>query len=228
MLQVLVDGAREAYENMQLDKEMLQRHEEFPAVRLYSFSSFCATIGIFTPREGLINEQLCMHKGIQIATRPSGGGLLFHEEDLSFCFYIPLTEMNCPPLTIGRTINACILDSLAPFLPKVDIDEEPRFRQSPFCFSSLTPFDLVWNNRKIGGCAQRRSKYGTLHQGTLFLKKPNWDIIASVILNPNDLHQMRSTIQPLDELVLENPTLQTLQDSILRTMCEFFGRKAQV
>jgi lipoate---protein ligase len=222
MVKVFSDGPKDAYENMQLDREILLKQSPYPVLRLYSFSSFCATIGIFTLRDGLVDEQACARQGIQIATRPSGGGLLFHEEDLSFCLYIPLTEMDSSPLEVCTKINGTILNALARFLPEVEKKTEVLTVQSRFCFSSVTPFDLVWNHKKIGGCAQRRSKYGTLHQGSIFLKKPNWDIIASVISNPDDLHQMRRTITPINELLQQSLTEQALRESIIHNCAEIF------
>ena len=222
MLQVFSDSSKNANENMQLDREILQSNSPHPILRLYSFSSFCATIGIFTPREGLLDEEACKNQDIQIATRPSGGGLLFHEEDLSFCLYIPVKNSKGSPLELCKTINGIIIKALLPFLlfPK-KIVHFPQ-QQSRFCYSSVTPFDVVFENRKIGGCAQRRSKHGTLHQGSLFLKTPNWDTIASVISNRDDLHQMRATITPLSELLIQTSTEQILRDSIIQECRKVF------
>jgi lipoate---protein ligase len=222
MLEVISDGLSGAHENMQLDREIFQSRSPHPILRLYSFSSFCATIGIFTPKDGLVNEEVCRKAGIQIAVRPTGGGLLFHENDLSFCLYVPSHVLSLIPLDVCTTVNGLILGALAPFLKDPCQTSHAIHSASRFCYAVITSFDLVWKGVKIGGGAQRRSKYGTLHQGSIFLKKPNWDTIGSVISHPADLQQMRNIVSPLSDLLATSVSEKVLRDAITQKCNEYF------
>ena len=45
-----------------------------------------------------------------------------------------------------------------------------------------TKYDVVLQGRKIAGAAQRKTKEGFLHQGTIALKMPNEELLRELLL----------------------------------------------
>lgn len=45
-----------------------------------------------------------------------------------------------------------------------------------------TKYDVVLNGKKIAGAAQRKTKKGFLHQGTIALKRPSREYLSTVLL----------------------------------------------
>ena len=50
-----------------------------------------------------------------------------------------------------------------------------------FCMAKPTRYDVVYKGRKIAGAAQRRQKQGYLHQGTISLAAPHFELMRSLL-----------------------------------------------
>jgi lipoate-protein ligase A len=46
-----------------------------------------------------------------------------------------------------------------------------------------TKYDVMWEGKKVGGGAQRRTKYGFLHQGTISLGRPDEEFLSGILLD---------------------------------------------
>ena len=51
-----------------------------------------------------------------------------------------------------------------------------------FCMAKPTKYDLIWQGRKIAGAAQRKTRSGFLHQGTISLLMPPEDYLQRILL----------------------------------------------
>ena len=86
-MQLIDSGKQTAAENMRLDEQLLEELDPygFPILRFYEFSAPAATYGYFLKPE----EHLREGHGLDLARRPTGGGILFHLWDLTFSVLIP-------------------------------------------------------------------------------------------------------------------------------------------
>ena len=51
-----------------------------------------------------------------------------------------------------------------------------------FCMAKPTKYDVIIDGRKVGGAAQRRTKEGFLHQGTIALGTLSQDYLNNILL----------------------------------------------
>jgi|688.fasta_scaffold20110_5 lipoate-protein ligase A len=188
--EVLVPPPLGAEKNMALDEELLHSLQQFPRslLRFYKWTTICATYGYFCdPFKGL-NQQRIFEKNIQLARRPTGGGIIFHHCDLAFAVLVPSTHAaySINPLDNYAFINHVLIEAIREFGISGELkllQEEPEKNLSPyFCMTKPTKFDILLAGRKVGGGAQRRTKYGYLHQGSIALSLPAVDLLQEIFL----------------------------------------------
>jgi lipoate---protein ligase len=51
-----------------------------------------------------------------------------------------------------------------------------------FCMAKPTKYDVMWDGRKVAGAAQRKTKKGYLHQGTIALVMPPQEYLEQILL----------------------------------------------
>jgi lipoate-protein ligase A len=110
--------------------------------------------------------------GLAVVRRPSGGGLVRHGPDVTYTLAIPPGHwwLACDREESYRRAARAVTHGLA----AVGIDTETatsdvrsRARGDYACFSEVTAYDLVKDGCKVAGAAQRRSREGLLHQGSV-------------------------------------------------------------
>ncbi len=138
------------------------------AVRLYHWDRPASTVGYF-------------HRGpiphAESVRRFTGGGLVEHGSDLTFCLVLP--QGSPPALAAAGERYRWIHETIASALGQ---ETEARVALAPDetphatgpCFANPVPWDLLdtATGRKIGGGAQRRSRGAVIHQGSLRLPPP--------------------------------------------------------
>ena len=154
------DGAR----NMAVD-EMLTEQVEGPMLRVYQWSEPTVTFGYFEK----ISDVQQTRPGAKWMRRWTGGGVVDHGCDFTYSLIVPTSH----PLVQGRRAESygIIHQAVADFVRKTcDIALElasVSIGDGEGCFQKPVPGDLLWNGRKIAGAAQRRTRSGLLHQGSL-------------------------------------------------------------
>lgn len=178
---ILDTGVRAAEENMRLDKQLLEELGERsrPLLHLYEWASDSATYGCLTDPRDFLDLEGVQEVGLALAQRPTGGGIVFHAWDLAFSVLVPATHRFFSVNTLENYafVNGIIKESVEQFLGGRLTLAEDDF--SPldglckrFCMAQPTKYDVVLRGRKVAGAAQRRTKDGFLHQGTIALALP--------------------------------------------------------
>lgn len=177
---------------MQRDRALLEELSE-PILHLYDWANEALTYGHFVK----IGEHVA--EGLDMARRPTGGGVVFHTCDLAFSLLIPVGHAGYFSDTLKnyRWVNERVAQAIRCFSnisPElIDGDfEGPRH----FCMARPTIYDLVVDGKKVGGAAQRRTKKGYLHQGTISLKMPEERHLA-LLKNEAVAEAMRERSYPL-------------------------------
>src|SRR5262249_34411803 len=128
---------------------------------------------------------------LNLARRPTGGGIIFHHCDLSFSVLIPASHPGFSLNTLDNYafVNAAVIEAVKKFLgsnsdPKLLKDESTPLDEYTrhFCMANPTKYDVMINGCKVGGGAQRRTKKCLLHQGTIALSIPTDEFLKAVLI----------------------------------------------
>ncbi len=205
-----IDSGRLPPEEIMLkDAFLLQQlqHHPHPVLHFYDWQGDCLTYGYFTNPENLLDLAAIKQHHIKMARRPTGGGVIFHLTDFAFSVLIPASHPNFSINSLDNYgyINSKISQAISHFsnqrvqadLWKADICCESSKTQ--FCMSHPTQYDLVVQGKKVGGAAQRKTKWGFLHQGSLSLAFPSWELLCKIIKDKTILKSMQMNTYPLLE-----------------------------
>ncbi len=166
-----LDSARTAAENMAVDEYLLSRaHENPPVLRVYGWCGRAVSIGYvqdYSAVESLAGEY-------SIVRRPTGGGIVHHDVDLTYTVVLPPDHPVCSlgRLESYRFFHRVIVYMMDGYGLEGQLAGEPAVspdRATMRCFVSPTAYDVMCGTKKAAGAAQRRTKNGILHQGSIVL-----------------------------------------------------------
>ena len=163
------------------------------------------TFGHFVKPETLLNLESAQKLGLDLARRPTGGGVVFHLWDLAFSVLIPAKSSLFSTGTLDNynLVNQVVKDAVAEMIGKQEMEliPEDATYQDPdctrFCMARPTKYDVVLNGKKIAGAAQRKTKDGFLHQGTIALIMPEMELLTAVLPSEAVRLAMEQTTMPL-------------------------------
>lgn len=195
---ILTDGAATAQEQMDKDERLLcsLKDDKKAILRFYEWMEPSLTYGYFVKLEDHINIEALKQRGVSVAKRPTGGGILFHGLDFAFTVVVPSEH---PKFSTASKINYQWINQLiaeALQLPIFYHAEQAPLRDA-FCMARPTQYDLVIEGRKIGGCAQRMTTFGLIQQTSLFLFPHDWKLIKELLLDANLVGVMQQSVTAL-------------------------------
>ena len=190
--EIIDTGVQSAEENMRFDAELLEKAEDFsrPILHLYEWAGESATYGYFIDPAKLLNLEMAQQFSLHLARRPTGGGIVFHIWDMAFSVLVPA---HCPEFSTNTLenyafVNNAVLASVKEFLngnPPLFLTSDDFSSWDPncshFCMAKPTKYDVMWEGRKVAGAAQRKTKKGFLHQGTIALVMPPKEYLEQVL-----------------------------------------------
>lgn len=200
---------------MDLDFHLLGGLEDKPRtlIRFYEFPPGSCTHGLFMEPKLFFDAEAVAKANMQIAKRPTGGGLIFHTFDFTFSFLMPGTHPLFPQNVKEsyRLINYHALSAVKEVFavePELAADGEAASPQGGFCLAKATVYDILLHGKKIGGAAQRRTKSGLLHQASITLGLPERDLLQSLLpRHPQLVSAMLSNSLPLLPMTPPSPIL---------------------
>jgi lipoate-protein ligase A len=157
--------------NMALDQALLEARGAPPTLRFYTWRPEALSLGYFQR----IADVPAAERTRAVVRRITGGGAIHHSNELTFSIAIDASD----PLYAG-SIGASyerIHRAIAAALAEVGVTATLRGEQvlasertdTGMCFHESSPLDLVWNERKGVGSAQRRTGGRVLHHGSIKL-----------------------------------------------------------
>lgn len=156
--------------HMALDEALLHACADGPPLlRFYRWAAPAVSFGYFEP----VGDARRLARGREIVRRMTGGGLVEHGEDLTYALVVPRAEpfVSLRSGETYRLIHVALASALARTGVTVRSHQEPSESVlSPdgnACFQRPVPHDLVAEGGKIAGGAQRRTRAGLLHQGSV-------------------------------------------------------------
>lgn len=188
---ILDTGLASADVIMQKDKNLLEEiaSEIDPILHFYQFEKNSATYGHFLQTKDFFNLDEVEKTGLRLAKRPTGGGIIFHLWDFAFSALIPATHALFSQNTLENyaTINRAVLLAVEEFLQKRGCELTPNDGVilgtgcEHFCMAKPTKYDVMLNGKKVAGAAQRKTRHGLLHQGSISLMLPSKGLLESVL-----------------------------------------------
>ena len=150
--------------NMAID-EVLLRRAAGPTLRVYGWKSAAVSFGYFEAVETVRQAW----SGRDIVRRWTGGGVVPHGDDFTYSLMVPAGAEFSRRTAVEsyREIHARIRDLLAELGVETRVASAAGRKVSPACFENPVPFDLLGAAGKIAGAAQRRTRWGLLHQGSI-------------------------------------------------------------
>lgn len=182
-----------AQENMQRDETLLQElaHRTKPILHFYAWKRPSLTFGYFINPENVFDMLEAKKRGIDFARRPTGGGVVFHLWDLAFSVLIPSKSSLYSSNTldnyqlINRVVQNVAEEWIGRSLELIAEDAPSMAKEcTHFCMARPTKYDVILGGKKIAGAAQRKTKDGFLHQGTVALLKPDEDVLTALLPFP--------------------------------------------
>lgn len=230
-LRLLVSAPNLPNIHMERDAELLREPLHTPLLHYYDWSVPSLTYGYFANPQALLHEDQLARHGLYAARRPTGGGVIFHLTDFAFSLLIPSThpKLSSRPLDNYAWVNRLVLQAIAPFLSS-DMQAELSIsstengledsieigkRRPTFCMAETSRYDLILGGKKIGGAAQRQTRNGLLHQGSIYLVNPPFEVIQEVMQNGQQITRfMQESSQPLMPGPCSIETLKILRENL--------------
>lgn len=221
-------------DNMQKDALLLEvlKDSPRPLLHLYEWDRPSATFGHFIDPFTLLDREGVKNQGLTLAKRPTGGGVLFHLCDLAFSVLIPASHPGYHLNTLKNYafVNQKVIEALKAFsfsfsnlslLPEEPLPLDTSCAQ--FCMAKPTRYDVIFEGKKVGGAAQRRKKWGYLHQGTLSIAHPPLDFLSCVLKEDTRvIEAMQLNSYSLTEAAPGSKKLMDIRHQLRQALIEVF------
>jgi lipoate-protein ligase A len=198
-LELIDDPApRNAALNMAIDEALLDSlggDALAPILRVYRWARPAVSFGCFDPWA----EVRAMFPEREPVRRWTGGGIVEHGDDFTYSLLAPPDS----PLTTLRAaesyrlIHAAAVRALQEVGIAAELEDAPTPNgASRACFVNPVRHDVMHQGRKIAGAAQRRTRRGLLHQGSLHLPLSRYVDITDALARCLAAQIQRRALQP--------------------------------
>lgn len=168
---------RSAALNMAIDevllREMHESEAKVPVLRYYNWLRPSLSIGYFQHWRETVKA--CELESLDVIRRWTGGGKVDHREDQTYTLVVSRDHpfYYLPPAENYRWVHRQVVAALQQIGKQALLTDtvdsfSPRGEHSPNCFDRPVQFDVVDDDGgKVAGAAQRRTRWGLLHQGSV-------------------------------------------------------------
>ncbi|NJK91251.1 MAG: hypothetical protein HC904_05100 [Blastochloris sp.] len=193
---LLLHGLADRFLNMAIDESLLREVSQ-PVLRFYRWSEADAlSIGYFDS----VSELPAARPFVR---RYTGGGLVDHARDFTYSVIVPKQHPLCQQGTSAsyQAIHEAVTQALLEQGIGAELAPCCFEATSKACFQKPVKYDVVQGQSKLAGAAQRRTREGCLHQG-------------SILVHPIDVDSLRlSLTKTLGPLLAETLTPDQLTQS---------------
>jgi lipoate-protein ligase A len=200
------ETARGGPEQMALDEALLES-AEVPVLRIYRWDGPAVSFG-YSQSLAAVRK---IHPVISVVRRWTGGGIVEHGSDLTFSLVVPGHEplAKLRPVETYRLIHETLAGMLGARLVRAD-----ETTTGAACFTAPALHDVASaDGRKLCGGAQRRTRRGFLHQGSLLGSVPPSVHLAAVfadrVENRPESARLEARAQELRAEKYANPAWQS-------------------
>ena len=202
---ISVELDRRGADNMRRDEEHCSALQTSPTssvfIRLYSWFPRCLSLGA-NQRESDVDAESLRRRGIDCVRRATGGRAVLHAEELTYSVVMCLSSQ-ITARDVYRVSHHIIRDALQELgahdivFQKTQTDFAARYRtagDSVSCFTSAARSELLWNNRKVVGSAQRVQAGVLLQHGSILLCDAHLELADCLALTDNERRALRDSM----------------------------------
>ena len=171
----IISGWGDAATNMATDEALFLTYRggiSIPLLRLYGWKPAACSIGCFQHPKEVLNLEACSQKGVSFVRRPTGGGVIFHDDEITYSLVLAQSDIG-----LARAVKESF-EKITSFLiaayetlgmevcfAKEKMQKPHENSRVAFCFSGNEEYDILIQGKKIGGNAQKRRKNIILQHG---------------------------------------------------------------
>ncbi len=162
--------------NMAIDEALLEC-AIVPSIRFYRWQSPAVSFGYF----GKFSDVAIYAREHDLVRRWTGGGIVFHGEDLTYAIIIPASDSGFheSSMTIYERIHRALAEAMTEIGKQAvvaggadpggiaTVMQSAVIASGDSCFSNPVRADVMIDGRKVAGAAQRRTRCGLLQQGSI-------------------------------------------------------------
>ena len=200
--------------NMAVDSALLQHLKEGEVtLRLYRWNKPAVSIGYFQDMDNEVNVALCRNDNVPIIRRVTGGGAVFHHEEITYCLIHPIEGV----------------------FSGISIPDSYKIISQPFvmALSSLgidalyRPInDIIVGNKKISGSAQTRKATVLQQHGTMLVATNTDTMFQYLVVNPGAMQTSDKPVITIAELIdyeSKEALYQKVIDAIVTAFSDVFN-----
>jgi len=214
--------------NMALDEKIFSRYLEdgIGVLRLYRWQSPSFTYGFSQMPTSQINLGACATDGVEVVKRITGGGILFHDDEITYSFVCNKSDVGEAQGVFVDYRNICkfllrFYESLgltAAFALEA-LGFRDRCAPHELCCAAHEKYDIVIGAKKIGGNAQKRNRQAIFQHGSIPCSV-NWDFVRKYADSlPKDISTNVTTLS--DELRVV-PQKDILEEKLIDAFAQTF------
>lgn len=226
---LLISKDKDAKINMAIDKALFDsfKKDDAPILRFYTWNN-SFTVGISQKTEDYTS--LYPQYNNNCAKRITGGGVLFHGHDISYSLVLPSSYLK--DLNVKQTYEK-ICSFLLCFYKKLGLNPQYakdlsniELSKSNFCQVGFEAYDIIINNLKIGGNAQKRAKniifqHGSIPISTIKNNKQSGNSLEDLNLRLNiqdSIEKLCSSFEEAFKIKLKKSFLNTNEQKCLESL----------
>ncbi len=199
---LIVDPPKSGAWNMSADEYLLQSADQtgLRTLRFYRWSEPTLSLGYFQSHADRVRHSASAD--CALVRRNSGGGAILHDHELTYSLTLPVRDrLSRDAERLYATLHETLIEVLARVHTVCQLHTGATTDNAFLCFQRRAGRDVILNQQKIMGSAQRRTKNGMLQHGSLLLRRSRF---APELAGIEDL-----TERPLDstEIIREWTTL---------------------
>jgi lipoyl(octanoyl) transferase len=150
--------------NMAIDEVLLSTAQS-AILRFYRWNTPSVSFGYFVK----FADAYEIAGNRTVVRRWTGGGIVPHGDDLTYSIMIGSKDdaFTLPSKVIYQRVHSTLSDALHEIGIVTVLTDGEAPRISDACFSNPVAADVIESGRKIAGAAQRKTRSGLLHQGSI-------------------------------------------------------------
>ncbi|MFA5093231.1 MAG: lipoate--protein ligase family protein [Candidatus Omnitrophota bacterium] len=214
---IILSGESSAVENMAQDEKIFNQYliDGIGVFRVYRWQKPAFTYGFSQDPHEQIDLDKCCKDGVEVAKRITGGGVLFHHDEITYSFVCRKSDVGQLPTELVNYRNVCKF--LIKFYESLGLN--PKFAQEmesfnqrsvahQLCSAANEKYDIVIGDKKIGGNAQKRSREVIFQHGAIPCSI-NWDFVRQYVYAlPKDIAEHVTTLSDELDSVVEKDILE--------------------
>ena len=226
---LILSGFNDAATNMAIDEALFVSYlkdKTLPTLRIYGWKPAAYSLGYFQDAAKEFNINACARDDISIVRRMTGGGIIFHDQELTYSLVCDKNDLKTNNIKHSFKVLCSFLirayEKLglkAGFADKMGLEKTDSREFASFCFASNEGCDILIKGRKIGGNAQRRRKNVVFQHGSIPLKL---DIhrCLNMLINPD--YKSTNRFCSLESLLKKPLTFYELEHILIESFKEVF------